>query len=469
MALGVGACAGVARKATDGPADVKLRIASHMLELAPGITYPTFAYDGQVPGPTLRLRRGRRTSFEIENHLLAPELVHWHGLTIPSDVDGAEEEGTPPVPPFGTYRFEMTPNPAGTHWYHTHMMGAKALMFGPYSGLFGFVIVEDGSDAGAYDQEVLVALHHWGSHWISGQELRPDDPKHGLEVGYRHGTMNGRLLGHGEPVRVRQGQRVLFRLLNASATEITWTALAGHRMKMVAMDGQPVPTQAMIDALMLGPGERADVLVEMNNPGRWILGAVKPQERAKGMGMIVEYAGAIGEAAWAPVKLAWDFRPFAHDGTLPPPDERILLRIDRIAGGPGGYNQWSLNGRTWPDTARLRLTRGNRYRLAFENRTTEGHPMHLHRHHFEVASYGGTPCAGLMKDTINIRPNSMTEVDFIASNPGPTLLHCHQAKHQDFGLMALMLYDGDVEPAFDPNAMHEAIEAAYCRSDRQQA
>jgi len=445
-----------------GPANrIKLEIGPNKLELGGGVEYATFAYNGQVPGPVLRMRKGRETIVEVTNRLLTPELVHWHGLKIPPDVDGAEEEGTPQVPPHKSNSYRFSPGPGGAHWYHTHMIGAKTLMLGAYSGLFGFVMV-DGDDPGGYDQEVFVAMHHWGSHWVPGTQRYPKNPEHGFEVAVRHGTMNGRLLGHGEPVRVRQGTRALFRILNASATEITWTALAGHIFKVVAMDGTPVPRQAETKVLMLGPGERADVLVEMNNPGKWILGAVKEGERDTGMGMVVEYAGATGEPRWTPAKLDWDFKPFANDGECPPPDERIELRLGRIAGGPQGYNEWTMNGKKWPDTDRIRVAQGKRYRLAFVNETDHGHPMHLHRHHFELASYGGTPCPGLFKDTINIRPNSTTELDFIADNPGPTLIHCHQASHQDAGMMALMLYENDVEPTFDPQAMHRAIERAYC-------
>lgn len=442
--------------------DVRLAIAPHKVELAPGIVYDTFAYNDQVPGPVIRLPKGRNAIVEVTNLLQAPEIVHWHGLEIPSDVDGAEEEGTPPVPPLATRRYEFAPTPGGTHWYHTHMIAAKTLMFGAYSGLFGFVVVE-GDDPGAYDQEVCVAMHHWGSRWVPGQTLRPDDPEHGLEVAFDHGTMNGRLLGHDAPVRVRQGQRVLFRLLNASATEINWISLSGHKLRVVAMDGYPVPTPCDIEVLMMGPGERADVIVEMNNPGKWILGSANDAERGAGMGMIVEYADATGEPRWTPVKRTWAFDRFADARAVPEPDARIELTIGRIPGGPNGYNVWTLNGKAWPETGRIRVETGKRYRLVYNNRTDQGHPMHLHRHHFEVVRWDKERCPGLMKDTINIKPFTTAELDFVARNPGPTLIHCHQAKHQDFGLMALMLYEGDVEPEFDHTAMHRAITEAYCR------
>jgi FtsP/CotA-like multicopper oxidase with cupredoxin domain len=382
----------------------------------------------------------------VENATGIGELVHWHGLEIPSVVDGAMEEGTPPVAPRSRRRYDFAPAPGGAHWYHTHVMGGADLSVGTYTGQFGFVIVEDGSDAGAHDQEVLLAMHHWNPRWVSGRTTRPRDPAHGLEVAYEFATINGRLYGHDQPIKVRMGQRVLFRFLNASATEITWTALAGHTLTVIAMDGRRIPQHRSIDVLMLGPGERADVIVEMNNPGKWILGSALDSERAAGMAVVVEYAGARGEPVWRPVKRSWDYLSFGTDGPAAAPDERIELAIGRVPGGEHGHNRWTLNGRSWPDTERIRVQRGKRYRLVFRNETDHGHPMHLHRHGFEVASYRGRLSSGLFKDTINVMPDSVAELDFVADHPGPTLIHCHQAKHQDMGLMALVLYDGDTEP-----------------------
>ena len=449
------------RTVRDQKPDIALNIAPIRQEIAPGIEYATFAYNGTVPGPILRMQKGRKTIVEVENLLATPEIVHWHGLQIPSDVDGAEEEGTPPVDRFRKRQYSFAPGPGGAHWYHTHMIGAKALMFGAYSGLFGFNMI-DGDETGSYDQEIFIAMHHWGPRWEDNEKLPRDHLEQGREVVYDYGTMNGRLYGHHDPIRVHQGQRVLFHVLNASATEITWTALAGHQMKVIGLDGYPVAKAADIDVLMLGPGERADVLVEMNNPGKWKFGAAKKREREAGMAMLVEYAGAKGEAMWTNPNIGWDFKRFANDGSCAEPDKRFELRLGRIAGGPGGYNSWTINDKIWPNTERLILEKGKRYRLAFVNDTEHGHPMHLHRHHFELASYDGIPCKGVFKDTLNIRPNTTTEVDFIADNPGPTLLHCHQAAHQDFGLMSLLLYKGDSEPHFDPGATMAAIDQVYC-------
>jgi FtsP/CotA-like multicopper oxidase with cupredoxin domain len=309
--------------------------------------------------------------------------------------------------------------------------------------MYGFLIVEPANDPGRYDQEVLLAAHHWDGRWVSLQDIRPGPPPdNGLEVVYSAASFNDKMLGYGEPVRVRQGERVLFRLLNASPTENVNLALPGHRFTVVALDGNPVPAYRAIDTVFLAPAERADVIVEMNQPGVWILGAVSEEDRNKGLGIVIEYAGARGDPQWsAPPGTGWDYTIFGNDQPGPAPDERIDLLFEKVPGGRGGYNRWTINGKSWPSTNPLFSTQpGRRYRLAMTNKSGDNHPVHLHRHTFELTKVGDKTTAGVMKDTINMTRFSTVEIDFVANDPGPTLLHCHHQDHQDEGFMGLMTY-----------------------------
>ena len=210
--------------------DFTLRIAPIRLELAPGKVIDTVGYNGTAPGPLLRMPEGKRVTVEVHNDTDVPELVHWHGQFIPSDVDGAEEEGTPFVPAHGRRSYTFSPRPAGSRWYHTHAMAAEHLDQGQYTGQFGFLYVEPKSEPGAYDQEIFLAARHWGP---SLAHMGP--PDNGWEIGYSACSINDKALGAAEPIRVRQGQRVLFRLLNASATEDVWLALPGHKFRIIAL------------------------------------------------------------------------------------------------------------------------------------------------------------------------------------------------------------------------------------------
>ena len=100
----------------------RLRIAPVTVELTPNHIISTIGYNGTSPGPLLRMREGVPVTVDVINDTDVPEYVHLHGLFLPSEVDGAEEEGTPPVPPLGRRRYQFTPRPAGTRWYHSHAM-----------------------------------------------------------------------------------------------------------------------------------------------------------------------------------------------------------------------------------------------------------------------------------------------------------------------------------------------------------
>lgn len=423
--------------------DYRLVIAPLALEIAPGHVVNTVAYNGTVPGPLLRVREGQAVTIAVANNSAAEDIVHWHGLAIPSDVDGAMEEGTPMVMPGEARVYRFAAQPSGTRWYHSHAMAGKDLSKSLYSGQYGFFIIEPRDDPGRYDQEVLIAMHHWEPSFVILQDIRKGPPPdNGFEVAYKSASFNGKALGHGEPIRVRQGQRVLFRLLNASATREVMLALPGHRFEIVTLDGNPVATPQTLDALFLAPAERIDAVVTMNQPGVWIFGATDDDDRAMGMGTIVEYEGATGEPRWPAVTMPmrWDYRPFGHDVAAPEPDERIELLLQKIPGGRGGFNRWTINGKSWPDTDPLIVQQGKRYRLVLHNLSGDMHPIHLHRHRFELTNFLGKPTSGVIKDVFALPARRDAEIDFVADNPGPSLFHCHMQDHQDFGFMAMVKY-----------------------------
>lgn len=422
-------------------ADITLRIGPLDLEIAPKRVIKTIGYNGSVPGPVLRMTEGRPVTIDVFNDSAAPELVHWHGLFIPSNVDGSMEEGTPMIAPKGHQRYSFTPRPAGTRWYHTHTFAGRNLKKASYTGQFGVLLIDSAEDRGAYDQEVILALHGWDPYMTS-----MDDGS--LEVAYRWHTINSHCLGSGEPVRVKQGQRVLFRIVNASATGSHRLALSGHRMTVVALDGYAVPTPHAVDVIDLAPAERADVLVEMNQPGVWILGEVDEKTRQSGLGIVVEYSDRKEASKWLdPPVSAWDYTVFGKPAAATEADERIPLVFKAKWMGNKWEDHWTINGKEFPHTDTIAVKSGARYRLVFDNQSDDAHPVHLHRHAFELVSVAGKQTAGVMKDVVMCPARKQVEAQFVADNPGPTLFHCHQQFHMDFGFMALMEYDGAKAPA----------------------
>jgi FtsP/CotA-like multicopper oxidase with cupredoxin domain len=240
-------------QAAPPPADHTIRIAPISLEIAPNKVIKTTGYNGKIPGPPLHLKEGRPVTINVVNDSGYPNLIHWHGLFIPSLQDGAVEEGSPIIPPGESLLYSFTPEPAGTRWYHSHAMAMTDLNRSTYSGEFGFLIIDPAAgDPGRYDREVMLAAHHWEGSWVSMQDMhKGPPPDNGLEAMYRSATLGDRMLGHGEPIRVRQGERVLFRMLNASGSMGISLALAGHRFTVIALDGNPVPTPVTVDVLKL--------------------------------------------------------------------------------------------------------------------------------------------------------------------------------------------------------------------------
>jgi FtsP/CotA-like multicopper oxidase with cupredoxin domain len=424
--------------------DHTIRIAPVSHEIAPGKVIKTTAYNASIPGPPLRLQEGKPVRINVVNDSGYPNLVHWHGLYLPSEQDGATEEGSPIIPPGQSLTYAFTPKPAGTRWYHSHAMAMTDLNKSTYAGEFGFLIIEPSAgDPGSYDREIMLASHTWQGEWVSMQDMKKGPPPdNGLEAMYHAATLGNRMLGHGDPVRVREGERVLFRILNANATMGISLALAGHRFWVIALDGNPVPTQAAVDVLKLDVAERADVIVEMNNPGVWVFGSTDDDDRGMGMGIVVEYENRRGEPQWIkPQQTAWDYAAFARKDAAPQPDETINLKFEKVPGGRGGYNRWTINGKSWPDTNPLFTVReGKRYRLVMDNHSGDSHPVHLHRHTFEVTKVGDMAMSGLMKDTISLPRFSKAEIEFVANDPGPTFIHCHHQDHMDEGFAGLITY-----------------------------
>jgi FtsP/CotA-like multicopper oxidase with cupredoxin domain len=423
--------------------NLSLRIAPLSVELAPGVTVRTIGYNGQVPGPILRMREGLPVQVDVRNETSNPELVHWHGLDIGSRPDGAMEEGSPTIAPGGSLRYSFTPRPAGTRWYHTHTMARDNLNVATYTGQYGFLMIEPSSHPGVYDREVFLAVHHWQPMLMRMQEGEETC----MGVSYEHASFNDKLLGAGEPIRVREGERVLFHFLNASATEDVVLALPGHRFTILALDGNPVPNPAPVEVLSLSVAERIDAIVEMNSPGVWILGSLKDQERQSGLGVVLEYAGREGEPRWiAPASLDWSYLRFGHTGLDDIASfekhfrENIFTMIFEKKTVSDGVDRWTINGKTYDELPPLEVRAGQRYRFRFVNASGCAHPVHLHRHRFELKRVAQVPTAGVVKDTLNLGRYNVAEAEFVADNPGPTLFHCHQQLHMDYGFMQLIKY-----------------------------
>ena len=461
----------VATTAESGSPDYTLHIKTSPIEIAPKRIISATTYNGQFPGPLLRFKEGQQVTVDVHNDTDVPEQLHWHGQTVPVEVDGAAEEGTPFIPAHGKRRIVFTTRPAGFRFYHTHNRAGADLYSGQYGGEIGPVYIEPKHEPGNYDREVFLVLKEFEPTFSRGGDmpqnfLAPTKVKaleeqgesamkaslakgmpHGYEVGYGSFTINGRILHQGEPIRVKQGERVLFHILNGSATEIRSLALPGHSFHVVALDGNPVPNPATVPVLWLGTAERVSAIVEMKHPGVWIMGDLADDDRQHGMGIIVEYAGAKGRGQWiAPPPSLWNYGLLAKsDASAGPPDETFEMIFVKENAAEEGFNRWTINGMAYPmrnetAPASFHLREGKRYRIRMRNASDDIHPIHLHRHSFELTRLAGKTTSGILKDVVMLGGYQEAEIDFVADNPGLTLFHCHQQLHMDFGFMTLFDY-----------------------------
>lgn len=452
-------------------ADYTLNMREGLIEIGNNRFISTTMFNDQFPGPLMRFYEGRPVTVDIRNDTDVPEQLHWHGQAIPSEVDGAAEEGTPFILPASARRVSFIPQPSGLRFYHTHVRAGGNLNRGQYTGLVGPVYIQPKNDAGSYDREIFLTLKEFEPWFSQGGDMSSDflagapvpelkqrgesemdaslkqGSAHGFEVNYRSFTINGRMLGHGEPIRVKQGERVLLHVINGSATEIRSLALPGHSFQVIALDGNPVPHPARVPVLWLGTAERISAVVRMDNPGVWVLGETGDDDRHHGMGIVVEYAGRRGKPVWiAPKSFHWDYPAFGNaNGASSPPADVFDMTFAKQNAAEHGFNCWTINGTSYPDSQMMaapmfEIEQGKKYRVRMHNASDDIHPVHLHRHSFELVQIGGRPTSGVMKDVVMVGGYQEVEFDFIANNPGMTLFHCHQQLHMDFGFMCLFKY-----------------------------
>jgi len=308
-------------------------------------------------------------------------------------------------------------------------MAHRDLKKGTYTGQAGVLIVEGPGDPGAYDREEVIVL----------KEYEPFFRRTGpLDVEFRAFTINGRMAGAGEPIRVTVGERVLFRIVNASATLHHRLALPAHEFRVVALDGNAVPVPRSVPVLDIAPGERVDAIVEMSRAGVWWLGEVRQAQREGGMAIAIEFAGQSGPPRWiAPRPFTWDYGIFSATAPERAPLDTLIMAFKAK---PDGHT-WMINGKSYPNTDPIVVRAGRRYRWIFDNQSADDHPVHLHRHTFEVVRVGERRMSGILKDVLNVPAWKQAEVEVPASHPGLSLFHCHQQFHMDMGFMAMLRYD----------------------------
>jgi len=453
----------VTARLTPGVADIDLG----------GTRARTLAYNNALPGPLIRANVGDEIAVAVDNGLDHPTSVHWHGIALRNDMDGAAP-ATPDIDPATSFTYRFTSPYPGTYWAHPHT-GLDT----DY-GLYLPLIIDDPTEPGRYDAEWIVMLDDWTSGVASSPEqifkgltsmgmgagsgqgtmagmpgmggMAPMPPTPGVgvagtsdllggdsgDVNYPYYILNGRIPAAATTFNAQPGQRIRIRIVNAGADTAFRVALAGHRMTVTHTDGFPVvPTE--VDALLLGMGERYDVLVTAAD-GVFPLVASAEGKNAVARALLSTGAGRAPDAAFRPAELTrrvGTVDTFTAAPQVQLPTTSDLSMQARLTGSMMHYD-WAINGRPYDQTVPLTIHEGQNATLTFANQTAMWHPMHLHGHTFQVIKADGSP--GPRKDTVIVTPMQTVSVRLVADNPGVWMLHCHNGYHMDAGMMTTLNY-----------------------------
>ena len=419
----------------------------------------TFAYGDALPGPLVRASVGDELAITVKNRLNGPTSVHWHGVALRNDMDGAYP-ATPNIEPGVAFTYRFTVPHSGTYWAHPHA-GLEA----DY-GLYLPVIVDDPAEPGNYEAEWIVMLDDWTDGIGQGPQqiydqlkrrgMQPGDsmPNNGAassmtassllggdagDVQYPQYLVNGRIPTAPTTFNAKPGQRIRIRFINAGSDTAFRVALAGHVMTVTHTDGYPVaPTD--VDALLIAMGERYDVIVTAGD-GVFPLVAMAEGKNSQGRALLSTAAGTAPDANFRPRELSgrvgtvgmFTATPTAGLGSA---KTDINLALD-LTGSMMKFD-WGINGKPYPKNPPLTIKQGQRAVLSFTNSTTMYHPMHLHGHTFQMIKSDGT--LGARKDTINVLPNQKVSTVVVADNPGIWMIHCHNTYHQEAGMMTSLNY-----------------------------
>jgi len=418
-----------------------------------GTLVNTWTYGGDLPGKAIRVTAGEQIAASVINRLPAETSVHWHGIALRNDADGVPHVTQDPIAAGGTHAYQFTAAHPGTYWFHPHT-GVQL-----DRGLYAPLIVDDPHEPLHYDGEWIVIL----DDWLDGTGTTPDEQLatlrqgmgammggHGMtgmssallggdagDVTYPHYLINGRLPSDPDVYAAKPGHRVRIRFINAGADTAFRVAVGGHQMQLTHTDGYPV-TPITTDALLIGMGERYDVLVTLAD-GVFPLTALAEGKNALAQALIRTGGGT---APTAPARIAeLDRRIVAYRQLRADPSVALAARDAaqtitlKLTGGMMRYD-WRFDGKSFDHTTVDHVvTGGERVRVDYVNTTTMWHPVHLHGHTFAV---GGE--TGPRKDTAIVLPGQTLTTLFDAGNPGLWMIHCHNAYHAETGMMTMLGY-----------------------------
>jgi FtsP/CotA-like multicopper oxidase with cupredoxin domain len=424
--------------------DLVARVAE--VEVGPGERVRAWTYDGSLPGPLIRVRVGDRLIVHFKNELPQPSTVHWHGVRVPIEMDGVPGISQPDVETGGLFTYDFVVRDAGLYWYHPHVMSAAQVGF----GLYGALLVEDPSDGVGVADQLTLVLSDIGFD----QRGELESPESGGPAGMVFGREGAHLLVNGRKMPrllARAGAPQRWRIVNTAKSRFFFLDLEGQQFTKIGSDGGLQEHPITTDALLVTPGERADVIVTPKGaPGSTL--TVRAMLYNRGYGSVeyrlVEDLFTI-ELTGQPAVSKWTMPSLKREIRVPKVEE--ATRMDIVLALPpqdgDGQSEFLVDGvpfwKAKPYLAKL----GGTQLWVVRNDTSWDHPFHLHGFFFIPVDENGAPIRPIeWKDTINI-PMKATARFLVTfdERPGTWMFHCHILDHADGGLMGTV-HVGDGPP-----------------------
>jgi len=417
--------------------EVKLEAKIAKVEYAPGQEVEAWTYNGDLPGPLIRVKVGDRLVVHFTNNLPKPTTVHWHGLRIPIQMDGVPGHSQPEVQPGGSFTYDFVVPDAGLFWYHPHVMSATQVGY----GLYGALLVEDPNDGIGVEDEHVFVLSDIGINDDNGQLESPDA---GGQLGMAFGREGNHVLVNGRErttIKARAGVPQRWRIVNAAKSkyfQLDLVEMTGDPFIVIGGDGglqeYPVKQQTVV----IAPGERVDAIVTPNGaPGSEIHVRSLPFNRGYGSDYIpiaelftIALADSPPAVASLDLSLSRSIKPIDPAGATPVHMGFTLVQADRTI-------EYRINDVPAARVKSILATPGETQIWTITNQTKWSHPIHLHGFFFQVLDKNGEPVRPLAwKDTVDV-PFEQT-LSFVVKyddRQGSWMFHCHVLDHAEGGLM----------------------------------
>jgi FtsP/CotA-like multicopper oxidase with cupredoxin domain len=429
--------------------EIELEARIEEIEILPGTTTPAWTYNGTVPGPMIKAKVGDRLIVHFKNSLPDATTIHWHGLRVPNDMDGAPGVTQPPIESGGEFRYEFDLHDAGTYWYHPHSDSSAQVG----RGLYGAFIVEDPNDPKAFGDDPVLLLSDMGLN--ERGELLPADT--GGNFGDLFGREGAVLLVNGKvqpTLKVRNGKQQRWRMINAARARYYNLRLRNHRFMRLGGDNGLAARSEDIYNIILTPGERADaVFTPADEPGtsnvlRWV-----PTERGYGTTfarstekmLLIE---TVADAPVTPEPIPAELRTIEPLDLTNANHRTINLTISITS-----TVEMGINGVPYWEAKPLEVDVGDTEVWRIVNDTDFAHPFHLHGFFFQVQDENRVP---EWKDTVNVPAKSeLTIAVRFDERRGVWMYHCHILDHADVGMMGhLVVRDPNAPETAPPPAAH---------------